>query len=410
MKTTLPFPVDLKLDLLFEGVRYSPALGAAGAEAQPNFYPYRFAADEPHRPPDGKATIPYLLDLEDDTLVRIKGEPGAPYHVLARDDGYELRHDAGLHPPQRVRFEPHRRWMQGTCTDGTPMAAAGVSAHGDMLVVNPAPACQYFVAPKRGGRSLRCAFCLYGRPDARAAALGQKIDDPLLPAATLARMQEVVRAAVAEGGVRHVYIVAGSMLDWHEEAARYLQLARALRDGCPGIPYLACGSGALPLDALRALAQDDLVDGVCFNLEVYGARLFEKVCPGKAYSVGYQGWLASLEQSVGLFGAGNVYSAMVTGIELEPEYDPPTLEQAVDECLRGATDLLGRGVLPIYSLYWPLRSADYASKLARLRDYFSAVNLGYLELRREAGMRVNPAFMCHRCSYMQLECDLDRLG
>jgi len=410
MKTTLPFPVDLKLDLLFEGIRYSPALGQAAAAAQPNFYPYRFRPDEQHRTPDGQAPIPYLLDLQDDTLVRIKGNHASPYVVAqSAGEGYELQHDQGLFLPQAVRFEPRLEWMRGTCSDGTPMAAAGVSAHGDMLVVNPAPACQYFVAPKRNGRSLRCAFCLYGRPDRRAAALGQKIDEPLLPAATLARMQEVVRAAIAEGGVRHVYIVAGSMLDWEDEAARYLQLACALRDGCPDIPYLACGSGALPKAAVRRLATDNLVDGVCFNLEVFGAALFERICPGKNHSVGYDRWLASLEQAVERFGAGNVYSAMVTGIELEPEYDPPPLARAVETCLSGAEDLLGRGVLPIFSLYWPLHGADDAAKLSRLREYFAAVNLGYGKLRRSAGLKVNPAFMCHRCSYMQLECDLDRV-
>lgn len=406
----LPASTALKVDLLFTGLRYSPSLSEAMGHAFPNFYPYRFGEGEADPTGVGQTPIPYLLDLEDGTLVRIKGDRESPYRVSGSlaEGGYRLLHDQGGEWP--ITFEPAPAWLSRSCSDEQPMNQLGIGLHGDMLVVNVAPACQFFVAPKVDGRAMRCVFCLYGRPDARSEKLGQRIDDPLLPATTLRRMQEVINAALAEGGIRHVYLVAGCMLDWEDEARRYLQLARAVRTGCPDVPYLACGSGALPPHALRELHREGLVDGVCFNLEVHGAELFGRICPGKAHHVGYARWLASLEQAVGLWGAGHVYSAMVAGVELEPQYGGLSPDAAVDHTLHGANDLICRGILPIYSLYWPLYGKDYHRTLQASRTYFVQINLGYRQLRREHRLPFHDGFMCHRCSYMQLECDLDRHG
>jgi hypothetical protein len=404
----LPASVALKLDLLFEGIRYTSALGQGAEGALPNYYPYRFAEGEEDPTGTGQAAIPYLLTLDDETLIRIKGNHESPYFIDRDDQGrFFLEHDKGG-DPWGLTFEPLPEWMSQECSDGTLMGRTGVSLHGDMLVVNPAPGCQYWPARKQHGRRMRCAFCLYGQPAPYHAALGQEIDNPLLPDWSIRRLQETVAAAVASGTIRHVYLVSGSMMDWEDEARRYLQISRALREGVKNLPYVACGSGALPDHALRTMRDEELVDGVCFNLEVFGADLFEKICPGKTVSVGYDRWLESLERSVELWGVGNVYSAMVAGIELEPRFAGLTVDEAVRRALDGADDLLSRGILPIFSLYWPLYGKGAEELLSNLRDYFGQVHLGYAELRRKHGRYFDPAFMCHRCAYMQLECDLDR--
>ena len=45
---------------------------------------------------------------------------------------------------------------------------------------------------------------------------------------------------------------------------------------------------------------------------------------------------------------------------------------------------------------------------ARIRSYFETLSSGYQEIRRRHGLTVSDGFMCHRCAYMQLECDIDR--
>jgi hypothetical protein len=84
------------------------------------------------------------------------------------------------------------------------------------------------------------------------------------------------------------------------------------------------------------------------------------------------------------------------------------VSEASRRALAGAAEMLERGILPIFSLYWPLYGRASVELLNSLREYFSTIHLGYAELRRSRQVAFNDAFMCHRCSYMQLECDLDR--
>jgi hypothetical protein len=404
--TELPPAASLKVDLMFEGVRYSDALGRAAEHAYPNYYPYRFRPGEPNPTGRDKVNIPYLMTLADGTLVRVKGTGESPWSVVGdREPGYRLVNDDGRELP--VDFAPLPDWMRRTTSDGFPMAQAGVSLHADMAVINVAPGCEYFLARKEDGDSLRCVFCAYGAPNERVRHYEQRIGEPGLSPAVLRRMQEALAAALAETEIRHIYLVAGSMTDWALEGDRYIELSRAVQAVNRHRLPVACGSGALPDDRLDILHREGTVDFVCQNLEIWSEDLFAKICPGKQRFVGYQRWLRSLEHAVSLWGRGRVYSAMVAGIELEPEHGM-TWEQAADLAIEGAAELCRRGVLPIYSLYWPTGGRDHPDYYSRLRQYFARLNLGYKAIRDQAGLAVDTGFMCHRCAYMQLECDIDR--
>lgn len=402
----LPHSVATKLTLLFDGVRYSEALGSATEHAFPNFYPYRFQPGEPNPTGEKTATIPYLMSLEDGTLVRVRGEGASLWSVSgSAAAGYRLVHDGRPDEGPEIRFDPLPEWMKGSTSDGFPMAAAGVSLHGDMAVVNVAPGCEYFTV-QQDGKSLRCVFCSYGAPDARSRRLGQKEGRAGLPEETCRRLTETLAAVVAESPIRHVYLVGGSMIDWRDEGDRYVELARLTQEVVGHRIPVTCGSGALPEESLRRLHGEGLVDSVCFNLEVWSEELFAKVCPGKQRFVGYERWIGSLEKAVALWGPGRVYSAMVAGIELGPEYGLSAGE-AAGIALDGAADLCARGILPIYSLYFSPSGGSRPS-WPDLRSYFEELAAGYHELRRRHGLRIWEGLMCHRCAYMQVECDLDR--
>jgi len=406
--TQLPQAARLKIDLMFEGVRYSPSLGAAAEHAFPNYYPYRFGPGEPNPTGKDKVTIPYLMSLPDDTLVRVKGTGGSPWQVEGdREAGYRLVNDDGRALP--IRFEPLPDWMRRQTSDSFPMAQAGIELLGDMAVINIAPGCEYFLTRKPDGESMRCTFCAYGAPNERVRHFDQRIGEPGLAPTTVRRMQETLEAALAQGGIRHIYLVGGSMTDWAREGERFLELARVVQEVNGHRIPVSCGSGALPQAELEALHATGLVDHICFNLEIWSAPLFAKICPGKDRFVGYARWIEALEQAVALWGRGRVYSAMVAGIELEPEHGM-TWEQAADLAVEGAGELCARGVLPIYSLYWPTGGRDHPDYFSRLRHYFERLNLGYKAIRDRQGLAIADSFACHRCAYMQLECDVDRAG
>jgi len=406
LSTLLPEPVELKLDLMVEGVRYSDALGRAAEHSFPNFSPYRFAPGERDASGTGQAPIPYMLLTPSETHCRIKGSASSRFWVGERESGYELHRDDD-ETVLPIDFEPAVAWMSGTTRDGLPRTQAGISLHGDMAVINVAPACDYFMAPKQNGRSMRCTFCTYGAHGKINKRAGQVLGQAALPDLLYVRMQEVLAAALDECDIHHIYLVGGSLTDPREEGVRFAELARRVQQVNQRRVPVTCGSGALPDESLRMLRDEQLVDAICFNLEIWSQPLFEVICPGKHRFVGYDAWIASLERAVEIWGPGHVYSAMVAGVELGPELGLST-DEALEISLRGAADLVGRGILPIYSLYWPTRGPDQPEHLADLRGFFERLQLGYHEIRRKAELEIWDGFMCHRCAYMQLECDLDR--
>ena len=399
----------LKIDVLFDGIRYSNALGAAAEHSLPNFYPYRFKADEHDPTGTGKASIPYLMSTPDQTMMRVLGNGDSVWVVDGnRQDGYRLLNDAHPGAAIDVEFEPMHDWMRAMTSDGFPIARAGVSTHGDMMVLNVTPGCEYFLN-KVDGLSMRCTFCSYGAPDKRTAHLGQVAGQVEIPELTLVRMREAMQAITSETEIRHIYLVGGSLTDPAEEGRRFLQLARVVQEANPDKIPVTLGSGALPDKTLQQFYDEGLVDAICFNLEVWSEPLFAEVCPGKNHYVGYEGWIASLERAVELWGRGRVYSAMVAGIELEPEHGLEW-QEAAQIVTQGVDDLCGRGIIPIYSLYYPVGGKDRSDYQSRLRNYFEHLSVHYQGVRRELGLEVWEGFMCHRCAYMQLECDLDRQG
>jgi hypothetical protein len=397
---------EFKTELMFEGVRYSAALGEAAEHALPNYYPYRFVEGEPDPTGTGKATIPYLMRTDDDTLIRVMGNGDSPWSVQGSiDQGYRLHNEIDDRSTA-ITFEPQRAWMSKSTSDGFPMAQAGVSTHGDMLIINVAPGCEYFLK-KHDGHSMRCTFCSYGAPDERTAHLGQVAGQVEIPDRTLQRMLEVMAAVMAETEIRHIYLVGGSLTDPALEGERFLSLARVVKDHNPADVPVCLGSGALPAEQIKQFHEENLVDAVCFNLEVWSEKLFSRVCPGKNRYVGYEGWIGALEQAVKLWGAGRVYSAMVAGVELEPEHGFEWQEAAA-LAIEGAADLCSRGIVPIYSLYWPTGGKGRADYQSRLRHFFEQLAVEYKDIRREHGLTIWDGCMCHRCAYMQLECDVER--
>lgn len=433
----IPEQVRLKAALLFFGVRDEPevvrALVEAGDWAFPNFMPHHLSPDLPHYRGQRQVPFPYLLRLEDDTQVRLRLKSDSPFtlrtlegdrlsplddhregwgdlanspHRYTRPEGMAFRLYVGEEALCALTFEPRLAWSDALTSDGTPFKATGLSQHGDMMVLNPAPGCEYFVAPLgHEKRNLSCQFCLYGLPDQRMKSLGQELFKATLPEAHLGRICEA--CAHPETHARHLYLVSGSMVDMAEEGARFVQLARALHErGLTERYYVACGSGAIPKAAMLEL-RDLGIRGACFNLEVWDPEQFARVCPGKNHFVGHSRWIQALEEAVDVFGKGNVMSAFVGGAELEGEGAFSDPDQALESNLEGADFLLSRGIQPVYSLHWKMTGKQRGLEPIYSLDHFLKLNEGLATLRRRHQHLINPNFFCRRCAYMQLEPDYD---
>src|SRR5438105_7979390 len=130
MNRHLPESAFVKVDIMFDGVRYTQALGDAAATSAPNFYPYRFAPGEPDPTGTGKAAIPYLFTLDDGTLIRVKGNYKSPWHIESDGSGGHVLFNKG-EPYRPIKFVPRPAWLDLTTSDGGSMAQTGAAALGD---------------------------------------------------------------------------------------------------------------------------------------------------------------------------------------------------------------------------------------------------------------------------------------
>lgn len=192
----------LKVQVMCEGIRYTAALGQATAHSMPNYYPYRFKEGEHDPTGKGIVTIPYLISTPDGTEIRILGNGDSPWHVEGNlEQGYLLIDDrSGCTVP--IEFEPLRPWLTQKTTDGLPFAGRRPGPHGDMLVINVAPGCEYFLH-KLDGVSMRYLLRLRG---ARRAHAAPRAEDGTArdPPPTLDRMREALNAVIDQAEIRHL--------------------------------------------------------------------------------------------------------------------------------------------------------------------------------------------------------------
>ena len=405
---TTPEIVRLKAALLFEGVQFDPSLVRAADWAFPNFMPYHLPTGVPAI--DGKRVValPYLFRFPDDTQARLRIKESSPFTVRATEDEYELFIDDEL--VTSTSFEVRQHWADLLTADGTPMKATGLSQHGDMLVLNVAPGCEYFVVPRQSGEgteNLSCKFCLYGLPDKRMEPLGQELYVIDVPTPTIER---VIEACTHEStDAKQLYMVGGSMLDMEAEGARFVQIAERLHAaGLTERYYVACGSGAIPKAAMKRLRELG-VKGACFNLEVWDPVQFERVCPGKHAIVGRTRWLESLEDAVDVFGRGHVMSAFVGGAELEGDGVCQTPEEALQSAIEAGEYLTKRGIHAVFSLHWKMTGKNRGQEPIYSLDFFLKLNEALRDIRRREALPINTDFFSKRAAYMQLEPDYDAL-
>ncbi len=388
----------LKISLLFSGIRFTPELEEAGKWALPNYQPYRFNKEERLGRDEDSVDIPYLM-LLDKLLIRVKINNNSPYSILNQDGDYVIYCDET--PLKKIQFQKKPDWFSSKIQDGTPIPKLGLSQHGDMLIVNASPGCEYFLHQDESSGNYRCRFCFYGAPNPKIPTLGQP--KTLIKEEDLLRLADAV--AIASKEINHIYLVAGSMADINQEAERYIQVASAISKATDDKVNICCGSSALPKEASLELKKTG-VGAVCFNLEIWDKELWEKICPGKSKFVGRENWIQGLTDAVDIFGRGNVMSAFVSGVEIMQPYGYST-QQALESSLEGAEFLLQKGVLSLFTLYWPRDTSEFEEKSGSIHDYFLELSHEYHKLRKQYNLQIPNKFVCQDCSYMQLDCDFD---
>lgn len=124
------------------------------------------------------------------------------------------------------------------------------------------------------------------------------------------------------------------------------------------------------------------VSEVKFNLEAATPDLFRKMCP----ELSYDGMLGSLDDSVTLFGRGNVYSNVIIGLG--------ETDEEMDACIRLLTE---RGVIPVLRPLTP--AADLAAYRRPDADRLLRIAGFHRDALKRAGLDTrNAKTMCTFCT------------
>jgi hypothetical protein len=89
------------------------------------------------------------------------------------------------------------------------------------------------------------------------------------------------------------------------------------------------------------------------NYEVWDARLFSIVCPGKERYVGRLEWHRRILDAAEVFGPRHVIPNFVAGVEMAKPFGFGTEEEAIASTVEGLDFFMSRGITPRFTTWCP---------------------------------------------------------
>jgi len=270
--------------------------------------------------PGKKPKVDELGTLEDGLTVSYKNNDNSSFQ-LRRNKGTLILEWNGTYITD-VDFYPRPKYYGRQTRDGQPYSKYVV--HGGLqglFSCISASWCEYF---RHGDQ---CRFCnlVPTYKEHKEDIIARKRTEPFAQAVASAWEDGICRRLVVTGGI----LPGRNELDSYEEIIGALRAARTWKDpnNIPIMPVIGAPAPGSH-DKLRAMREAG-ARFIATNLEIGNPDWFRAVCPGKAKNGGWENWVAALEHEVEIFGAGNVRTNLVAGIE--PQQDTLTAIQRLTD-------------------------------------------------------------------------------
>jgi hypothetical protein len=354
----LPREAVLKEDLLRAGMAFdeSALTRNLDGDVKPKSY-FIFSFDQKplaelgqaarRRPPEEIALTggPYGLRR---TIVSVRVNPASPYRVAADESG-ELRLALDGREIAEVALPPMPEYYRHSLANGkSVMETAPTIEWGYLIYLTVLRLCQYF------GAKEECGFCdinhnwrqhkREGRP-----YTGIKPVEDVLEALAIIDTHDAERTSTA-------YTLTGgsvtSTVDGLAEADFYGRYAQAIEERFPGRWIGKVVAQALP----RREVQRYKDYGIAIyhpNYEVWDARLFGIICPGKQRYVGREEWHRRIVDAGEVFGPRHVIPNFVAGVEMAKPFGFPAVEDAIASTVEGLDWFMSRGITPRFTTWCP---------------------------------------------------------
>ncbi|MEZ0228224.1 MAG: radical SAM protein [Planctomycetota bacterium] len=250
----------------------------------------------------------------------------SPLHLVKEDGRYRI-YDGDAPLVDAIPFA-WPRWYRNKTSDGTPMSRV-VSAHCETSL---------YTAIYQGG-------CDYWQEDQMCQFCAMKIDQTS-KWRRVEQIIEVCKVALAENPRAEISFGGGTRLTEDKSAKHKAEAIKALKAECP-MPV--CVEMAPPdtdewLDRLR----ESGLDSILLNIELWDPEVRRRIMPGKA-AITRERYLAALAHSVEVFGASQVSSQIIIGLE------------RIEDTLEAVRAVAGVGAIPLPVVFRPLPGTPLAA-------------------------------------------------
>ncbi|HET8656253.1 MAG TPA: radical SAM protein [Longimicrobiaceae bacterium] len=354
----IPREAVLKEDLLRTGIAFhtSALTDNDEGEVKPKSY-FIFSFDQKplkelgeaalRRPPEEVALTggPYELRR---TIVSVRTNPDSPYQVARGEDG-ALRLSLEGAPLADVTLPPMPEYYRHRLSNGkSVMEIAPTIQWGYLIYLTVLRLCQYF------GAKEECQFCDINHNWRQHKQAGRPYTG-VKPVEEVLEALEIIAQYDTAGASRAYTLTGGSVtstVDGLREAEFYGRYCQAIEERFPDRWIGKVVAQALPKEEARIFKEH----GIKIyhpNYEVWDARLFPLVSPGKQRYVGREEWHRRILDAREIFGARYVIPNFVAGVEMAKPYGFETVDEAIRSTQEGLEFFMSRGVTPRFTTWCP---------------------------------------------------------
>ncbi len=349
----VPPEAVLKEDLLRSGIDFADSAlsdNLDGAVKPKSYFIFSFdhqplanlgeAANR--RPPEEIALTggPYELRR---TIVSVRLNPSSPYRV----EGSQLTLEG--RPVADVSLPPMPEYYRHTLANGkTVMETAPTIQWGYLIYLTVLRLCQYF------GAKEECQFCDINHNWRQHKQAGRPYTG-VKPVEDVLEALAIIDQYDTEHASRAYTLTGGSVtskVDGLEEADFYGRYAQAIEERFPNRWIGKLVAQALPREAVERY-RDYGIKIYHPNYEVWDARLFRIICPGKERYVGREEWHRRILEAAEVLGPRQVIPNFVAGVEMAKPHGFGTVDEAIASTTEGLDFFMSRGVTPRFTTWCP---------------------------------------------------------
>lgn len=242
--------------------------------------------------------LPDDFCLPDGTVVQFRFNSKSPYHVKTYDSKLKLYFNDN--EICEVKWIERPDYYNKKTTQSNDMVKIGQIGGRDCLFFCYQNYCSHFSNNKQ------CLFC--------NLVATSKVYDSVIKKKDIQDIGEVTKAAWPEGNVNHI-MLTGGCFSHEKEVTLVSEIIKSIKNhtGFEKVPGVILPSPAKGDDIKRYFETG--INAIGYSMEIWDETLYKAMCPGKSENTSHGEFIESIKKAVKIFGEGNVFIALVMGLE-----------------------------------------------------------------------------------------------